>query len=50
MGFSPREVDRLGWWQFNAALHGWKIANGQAQKTSKALSEDDLRNMGIEGF
>jgi hypothetical protein len=50
MGFSPREIDRMGWWQFAAALHGWRVANGQADKAPAAMDESALREMGIEGF
>lgn len=50
MGFGPAEVDRMGWWQFNAALRGWMVANGQKPKGEIDLSDDQLREMGIVGF
>jgi hypothetical protein len=37
-------------WQFSAAVEGWLMANGQGQKGTGDLSDDRLREMGIEGF
>lgn len=50
MGFSPREVDRMGWWEFNAALRGWMVANGQRPKGDADIPDERLREMGIVGF
>lgn len=37
-------------WQFAAAVAGWNKANGQGPKGSGDISDDRLREMGIEGF
>jgi hypothetical protein len=50
MGFSPPDVDRMGLWQFTAALHGYQIANGQKARPGSDISDERLAQMGIEGF
>lgn len=50
MGFSPLEVDRMGLWQFTAALNGYQIANGQKERPVGDISDIRLAEMGIEGF
>lgn len=37
-------------WQFAAAVAGWKRAQGKAPKGSGDISDERLREMGIEGF
>lgn len=37
-------------WQFAAAVAGWKKAHGQGPKGTGEISDDRLREMGIEGF
>jgi hypothetical protein len=37
-------------WQFAAAVAGWKRANGQGAAGGGEISDDRLRQMGIEGF
>ncbi len=37
-------------WQFAAAVAGWKRANGQGAPGGGEISDDRLREMGIEGF
>ena len=37
-------------WQFAAAVAGWKKAHGQTPKGEADISDDRLREMGIEGF
>lgn len=50
MGFTPMEVDRMSFWQFSAALHGYQISQGQKEKPLGDIGDDRLREMGIEGF
>ncbi len=49
MGFTPRDVDRMTVWEFNACLKGWKAANGIKPK-GREISDERLREMGIAGF
>mgnify|MGYP005994845155 CR=1 FL=1 len=50
MGFTPREVDAMSLWEFMACCDGFRSANGGSKGPSGDLSEDELREMGIEGF
>lgn len=51
MGLSPREVGECSIWHFMAALDGYGRAQGWKEKSSGGdLSEDQLRELGIEGF
>lgn len=50
MGFSPRVVDELTFWEFNACYDGWKLANGVKKKRGADISEERLAEMGIAGF
>lgn len=49
MGYTPRDVDRMTIWEFNACKKGWNIANGVKPK-GRDISDERLREMGIEGF
>jgi hypothetical protein len=49
MGFSPRVVDDLTLWEFNAAFKGWKSINGIKPK-GRDISDERLSEMGIAGF
>lgn len=50
MGFTPRDVDQMTIWEFNACYDGWKIANGVKPRGKGDISEERLAEMGIEGF
>ena len=54
MGFDPEQVGRMTPWQFMACLDGYGRANGWKPSNdgsaADALTEDQLRAMGIEGF
>lgn len=51
MGLSPREVDALSPWEFNAIARGFARSKGVDGKNGAAdVSDDELRRMGIKGF
>lgn len=51
MGFTPAEVDAMGLWEFHACMAGYAKANGGGKSApSGDISEERLREMGIEGF
>jgi hypothetical protein len=50
MGFTPRDVDQMTIWEFNACFDGWKAANGVKPRGKGDISEERLAEMGIEGF
>lgn len=54
MGFDPQQVGRMTPWQFMACLDGYGRSNGWKAtgdgSAAAALSNDQLRDMGIEGF
>jgi hypothetical protein len=39
----------MEWWQFAAAVQGWKVANGQGGPKGD-MTDERLRELGIEGF
>lgn len=41
MGFTPREVDDMSLWQFQAAYAGWAAANGA--KVEDELTDDEWK-------
>lgn len=41
MGFTPRQVDDMSLWQFQAAYAGWAEANGAT--VEEDLSEEDWK-------
>ena len=49
MGFSPRVVDELTIWEFNAAFKGYRAANGIKPK-GREISDERLAELGIAGF
>lgn len=50
MGFSPRVVDSMSLWEFNACYDGWKTVNGVKTKRNADISEERLAELGIAGF
>lgn len=51
MGFAPSLVRDMSLWEFMACSDGYQIANGAKEgPTGGDLSEDNLADMGIEGF
>lgn len=50
MGWSPAQVGECSVWQFAAALEGYGRAQGWKVSGGGDLSEERLREMGIEGF
>lgn len=50
MGFSPRVVDEMSLWEFNACYDGWKAVNGVKVRRNVTISDERLAEMGIEGF
>ena len=41
MGFSPADVGAMSFWQFQAALDGWKRANGATEELP-LMSDDEF--------
>lgn len=41
VGFSPREVDEMTFWEFAAAVSGWTKANCPEPEKPTALSEEE---------
>jgi hypothetical protein len=50
MGFGPREVDAMSLWEFRAASAGWEKAHSSGDNPPPAMSDDRLKELGIEGF
>jgi hypothetical protein len=50
MGLSPRDVDDSTLWQFQAARDGWLAANSSAEPAAPAMDDEQLADLGIEGF
>lgn len=51
MGFTPQQVDEMTLWQFTACIEGYAAAHGGRKRRSEGdLPEEELKNMGIEGF
>jgi hypothetical protein len=50
MGYSPRQVDEMTLWEFNACYDAWKIANGIKSRRGGDISEERLAKLGIAGF
>lgn len=40
MGFAPREVDRMSFWQFSCAAAGWNKAHGGKAETTYPSDEE----------
>jgi hypothetical protein len=49
MGYTPRDVDQMTIWEFNACFEGWKAING-VKPRGRDISEERLAEMGIAGF
>jgi hypothetical protein len=49
MGLSPRQIDEMTPWEFTACSDAWVHAHGGKRK-GKGMDEDDLAELGIEGF
>jgi hypothetical protein len=49
MGLSPRDVNDMSLWEFNACLEGWKAAHA-SDDAAPAMSDDKAAQLGIEGF
>lgn len=41
MSFTPMQTDQMSVWEFNAALDGWKMANGHSEPTYPTEDEFD---------
>lgn len=50
MGFSPREVDDMTLWEFTACYEGYRAANSTEPERPVHMSEDRMRELGIEGI
>jgi hypothetical protein len=53
MGFSPRQIDAMSLFEFNACLEGWRAAHsaeGGRRAAGQGLPEETLADMEIEGF
>lgn len=47
---SPREVDDCTLWQFSCAVEGFRQANTPDKDQAPPMSDDQLAELGIEGF
>jgi len=51
IGFTPRQVDELTIWEFNACCEAYIEANGGKKKPEGGDMDDaDLRALGVVGF
>lgn len=50
MGLAPRHVDDSTLWQFQAAKDGWMAANASSETPAPSMDDDQLADLGIEGF
>lgn len=50
MGLSPRQVDESTLWQFQAARDGWMSANSSGEPPAPVMDDEQLAELGIEGF
>lgn len=50
MGLSPRQVDDSTLWQFQAARDGWMAANSPVEGPTPTMDDEQLTDLGIEGF
>lgn len=49
MGFPPREVDDMTLWEFQCCFEGYRKANSTEEDRPVPMSEDRMRELGIEG-
>lgn len=49
MGFTPAQINEMSVWEFMACCEGFRISKG-GKPASREISEDELRDMGVEGF
>jgi len=50
MGFSPRDVDDMTLWEFNACADGYRKAHATEEQAPPPMADDALAELGIEGF
>lgn len=52
MGLSPREVDGMSLWEFNACFHGWQAAHDPEGRHGGpgAMTPERAAELGIKGF
>lgn len=50
MGFAPDQVRAMSLWDFMACSDGWQRANGAREEARGDLTDEQLADMGIEGF
>jgi len=53
IGFSPRQVDEMTLWEFNACAATYAKAHGAENSAGgggKDIPDDRLRELGIDGF
>ncbi|MBB4235040.1 hypothetical protein [Rhizobium esperanzae] len=50
IGFSPREVDDCTLWEFAACTEGYRKAHQTEETPPPAMGDEQLANLGIEGF
>ncbi|WP_158589827.1 hypothetical protein [Gemmobacter lutimaris] len=50
MGFAPADVQAMSLWEFQACQDGWLLLHGGKKASGGDLTDDQLAEMGIEGF
>lgn len=50
MGFSPRDVERMSLWQFQAAVAGWAKAQGGDVETEWTAAEFEAASAAADSF
>lgn len=50
LGYTPREVDDLTLWEFEACVNGYRQAHSSKEETPPAMDDDTAAELGIEGF
>ena len=49
MGMNPRQVDELTLWEFQCCAEGFRKAHSTEEDRPPQMSEDRMRELGIEG-
>jgi hypothetical protein len=50
IGFTPRDVDDMTLWEFQACSEGYRKAHASEEQAPPPMADNDLAELGIEGF
>jgi len=50
LGYTPRQVDEMTLWEFDACVEGYAAAHKSGEDAPPPMDDSELSELGIDGF